>query len=168
MLLILFIMKVDFKMIPRGFFVTSGKAYSRVSHLNAFDQALKNAGIAQCNLVPVSSIIPEGCVQKEIRRISIGAITYAVIARMDGIEGENIGSAISWAVEKGNGWGIVAETHGYMKETALLEIAEWKIKEMAKIREIEIGKINYIYETLEVPMDNYGCVISALVFLTKV
>ena len=154
-------------MIPRGFFVTSGKAYSHISQLNAFDQALKNAEIAQCNLVTVSSIIPEGCVKKEIRRIPIGAITYAVIARMDGIEGENIGSAISWSVEKDNGWGIVAETHGYMKETALLEIAEWKIREMAKIREIEIGKINYTYETLEVPMDNYGCVISALVFLPE-
>jgi len=168
MLLILFIMKVGFKMIPRGFFVTSGKAYSHISHLNAFDQALINAEIAQCNLVPVSSIIPEGCVQKEIKHIPIGAITYTVIARMDGIEGENIGSAISWIVEKSNGWGIVAETHGYMKETALLEIAEWKIKEMAKIREIEIGKINYVYETLEVPMDNYGCVIAALVFLPEV
>jgi arginine decarboxylase len=155
-------------MIPRGFFVTSGKAYSHISHLNAFDQALKNAKISQCNLVLVSSIIPEGCVQKEIIRIPIGAITYAVIARMDGIEGENIGSAISWNVEKDNGWGIVAETHGYMKKAALLEIAEWKIKEMAKIRELEIGKINYKYETLEVPMDNYGCVISALVFLPEI
>jgi hypothetical protein len=39
---------------------------------------------------------------------------------------------------------------------------------MAKIRELEIGKINYKYETLEVPMDNYGCVISALVFLPEI
>jgi len=168
MLLIFLIKKVEFRMIPREFFVTSGKAYSHISHLNAFDQALKNAGIAQCNLVSVSSIIPEGCVQIEKRQIPIGSITHAVIAKMDGIEGENIGSAISWSLEKGNGWGIVAETHGYMKETALLEIAEWKIKEMARIRELELGKINYKYETLEVPMDNYGCVISALVFIPKV
>jgi arginine decarboxylase len=168
MLLFLFIVKVEFNMIPREFFVTSGKAFSHLSELNALDQALKNAGIAQCNLVPVTSIIPEGCVQRERTNIPIGAITHAVIARMDGNEGENIGSAISWSMDKGNGWGIVAETHGYMKETALLEIAEWKIMEMAKIREIEIGKINYTYETLEVPMDNYGCVISALVFLPEV
>jgi arginine decarboxylase len=168
MLLILILKKVEFKMIPREFFVTSGKAYSHTSHLNAFDQALKNAGIAQCNLVTVSSIIPEGCVQIEKRRIPIGSITHAVIAKMDGIEGENIGSAISWSMEKGNGWGIVAETHGYMKEKALLEIAEWKLMEMAKIRELELGKINYTYETLEVPMDNYGCVISALVFIPEV
>ena len=168
MLLTLFIMKVEFKMIPREFCVTSGKACSPISQLNALDQALKNAGIAQCNLVPVTSIIPEGCTHRERIALPIGAITHAVIAKMDGIEGENIGSAISWSMEKDNGWGIVAETHGYMKEAALLEIAEWKIKEMAKIREIEIGKINYIYETLEVPMDNYGCVIAALVFLLKV
>ena len=37
-----------------------------------------------------------------------------------------------------------------------------------KIRELEIGKINYKYETLEVPMDNYGSVISDLVFLPEI
>ncbi len=94
----------------------------------------------------------------------MGAITHAVMARMDGVEGQNIGAAISWAFEKNCEWGIVAETHGFMDESSLLEIAERKIREMAKIREIEIGKINYEFQTLRVPMDNYGCVIAALVF----
>jgi len=49
-------------MIPKEFFVTSAKATSPVSELNAFDLALKNAGIAQCNIVPVSSILPENMV----------------------------------------------------------------------------------------------------------
>jgi arginine decarboxylase len=152
------------EMIPREFFVTSGKAYSPTSELNAFDLALKRAGIAQCNLVPVTSILPRGCVQIEPTEIPVGAITYAVIARMNGNEGENIGAAIAWSWEKERKSGIVAETHGYMDEEALLEIAEWKIREMAKIREIEIDEINYKLETLRVPMDNYGCVLSALVF----
>jgi len=154
-------------MVPRKFFVTSGKAFSPTSELNAFDQALKNAGIAHCNLVPVTSILPKGCIQKERIDITIGAITHAVIARMDGTEGQNIGAAISWSWDKDSGSGIVAETHGYMDKEALLEIAQWKIEEMAKIREIEIDKINYIYETLRVPIDNYGCVIAALVFSTE-
>ena len=151
-------------MIPRTFFVTSGNASSPVSELNAFDQALKNAGIAQCNLVSVTSVLPKGCAQIEVTRIPDGAITYAVIARMDGGEGENIGAAIAWAFDKKGECGIVAETHGFMDEEALLEIAEWKIMEMAKIREIEIGKVKYEFQTLKVPMDNYGCVIAALVF----
>jgi pyruvoyl-dependent arginine decarboxylase (PvlArgDC) len=35
----------------------SGKAITQVSELNAVDLALKNAGIAQCNLVSVSSVL---------------------------------------------------------------------------------------------------------------
>jgi arginine decarboxylase len=71
-------------MIPKEFFITSGKATSQVSELNAFDLALKKAGIAQCNLVSVSSILPLGCKERKRRKITAGAITYAVIARMDG------------------------------------------------------------------------------------
>ena len=152
-------------MVPRGFFVTSGKAFSPISGLNAFDLALKKAGIAQCNLVPVSSILPPGCVEKNHQRIPIGSITHAVIARMDGEEGTTIGAAISWCWEKDKKYGIAAEAHGYMDKDALKEISEWKIREMAKIREIEIDKIHLRMETLRVPMDNYGCVIAALVYL---
>ena len=151
-------------MMPNEFFVTKGKAFSPTSELNAFDQALRNAGIAHCNLVSVSSILPKGCVQRDKINIPPGSITHAVIARMDGTEGQNIGATISWTWEKSGYYGIVAETHGFMDEAALLEIAEWKIMEMAKIRDIEIGEIHHICETIRVPMDNYGCVIAALVF----
>jgi len=151
-------------MIPTEFFTTSGKATSPVSELNAFDLALKKAGIAQCNLVSVSSILPERCKQRKRRKITAGAITYAVIARMDGEEGTTIGAGIAWAWEKNRKYGLVAEVHGYMDFKALRETLEWKIKEMAKIREIELDKIDYRTEFLRVPMDNYGCVISTLVY----
>jgi len=36
-------------MIPKEFFITSGKAASPVFELNAFDLALKKAEIVQCN-----------------------------------------------------------------------------------------------------------------------
>jgi len=137
-------------MIPKEFFVTSGKATSPVSELNAFDLALKKARIAQCNLVPVSSILPQGCKERKWRKIAAGAITYAVTAKMDGEEGTTIGAGIA--------------AHGYIDSKALRETLEWKIKEMAKIREIEIDKINYRTEVLRVPMDNYGCVMASLVY----
>lgn len=151
-------------MVPKEFFVTSGKAYSPTSQLNALDLALMRAGIAHCNLVPVTSILPDGCVQRDKIDIPIGSITHTVIARMDGVEGENIGATIAWSWKKEGGCGIVAESHGYMDGEALLEIVEWKIEEMAKIRNMELGHINYKYETMRVPMDNYGCVLAALVF----
>jgi len=151
-------------MMPKEFFITSGKAVSPVSELNAFDVALKNAGIAQCNIVPVSSILPPGCKQRRWRKIPAGSITFAVVARMDGDEGTCIGAGIAWAWEKGGEYGLVAEAHGYMERKALRETLEWKIKEMATIRGIEIAKISYRIEVLRVPMDNYGCVLAALVY----
>jgi len=154
-------------MIPREFFVTSGKASSPVSELNAFDMALKMAGIAQCNLVPVSSILPKGCKERKRNKIPTGSITFAVMARMDGYEGTTIGSGIAWAWEKNFEYGLVAETHGYTDRKTMLEILEWKIMEMAKIREIEINGIEYRTEVLRVPMDSYGCVIVALVYIPQ-
>ena len=152
-------------MIPKEFFVTSGKATSTVSELNAFDLALKNAGIAQCNLVSVSSILPHGCKERKWKKIPAGSITYSVIARMDGDEGTTIGAGIAWAWEKDKKYGLVAEAHGYMDLKAIKETFEWKIKEMAKIRGIEIDEIRYRAEVSRVPMDNYGCVIAALVYV---
>jgi arginine decarboxylase len=52
-----------------------------------------------------------------------------------------------------------------MDNKAMLEILDWKIKEMAKIREIEINGIEYRTEVLRVPMDSYGCVVAALVYM---
>ncbi len=151
-------------MIPKEFFVTSGKAVSPVSELNAFDVALKNAGIAQCNLVPVSSILPPGCKERKWRKIPAGSITHTVIARMDGDEGTTIGAGIAWTWEKNGKFGLVAEAHGFMDQRALKEVLEWKVREMAKIRGVELDRIRYRMEVLRVPMDNYGCVLAALVF----
>jgi len=130
-------------MIPKQFFVTSGRAVSPVSELNAFDLALKNAGIAQYNLVQVSSILPSGCKQTKRKAIPAGSITHAVVARMNGEEETIIGAGIVWAWEKNKRYGLVAEAHGHMDAKVLKETLEWKIREMAKIREIEIGEISY-------------------------
>jgi arginine decarboxylase len=153
------------KMIPKEFFVTSGRATSPISKLNAFDLALKNAGIAQCNLVSVSSVLPPGCKEIKLKQMPIGSITHAVVARMNA-EGEaTIGAGIAWAWEKDKKYGIVAEAHEYMDQEALEKTLEWKIREMAKIREIEIDKINHRTETLNVPTSNYGCVIAVLIYI---
>ncbi len=150
-------------MIPKEFFITSGKAVSPVSELNAFDLALKRAGIGQCNLVCVSSILPKNCTEVEKHNIDAGAVTFAVMARMDGDEGTTIGAGIAWAWARSKKYGLVAEAHGFMDKKALEETLEWKIREMAKIRSIQISPIQKRMEVQRVPMDNYGCVISALV-----
>jgi len=151
-------------MIPKEFFVTSGKATSQVSELNAFDLALKKAGISQCNIVSVSSVLPLGCKETEWKNIPTGAITYAVVARMDGKQNTTISAGIAWTWEKTKKYGIVAEAHGNIDQRTLKEMLEWKIREMAKIREIEIGEIKNRAETLKVSANSYGSVMAALVY----
>ncbi|UCH69649.1 MAG: pyruvoyl-dependent arginine decarboxylase [Candidatus Bathyarchaeota archaeon] len=152
-------------MIPREFFTTSGKAISPVSKLNAFDRALKNAGIAQCNLVQVSSILPTGCRKAELKAMPAGSIIYTVMARMDGTEGMAIGAGIAWAWEKTGKYGLVAEAHGQMDRKSLKATLEWKMSEMAKIRGIEIADTTYQTEVLTVPVKNYGCALAALIYV---
>jgi arginine decarboxylase len=152
-------------MIPREFFTTSGKAISPVSKLNAFDRALKNAGIAQCNLVQVSSILPPRCRKAELKEMPAGSIIYTVTARMDGTEGMAIGAGIAWAWEKTGKYGLVVEAHGQMDRKSLKATLEWKMSEMAKIRGIEIADITYQTEVLTVPLKNYGCALAALIYV---
>ncbi len=78
--------------IPTKFFVTSGKAVSKVSDLNAFDEALQNAGLAEQNIVSVSSVLPVGIKPVRKRDLSMGAITHCVLAQQRGGEGETVSS----------------------------------------------------------------------------
>lgn len=152
-------------MIPKEFFVTSGKAISPVSELNAFDLALKNAEIAQCNLVSVSSIIPPKCKEGKQKKIPVGSITFTVLTKIVGKGTTILSAGIAWGWGKHSEYGLVAEAHGKMNQQELRKSLEWKIKEMAKIREIEINNINFKIENLKLIPDNFGCVIAALVFI---
>jgi len=151
-------------MIPKAFFVTGGKAIGKVSKLNAFDLALKNAGIANCNLVGVSSIIPPKCEETAPREIPVGSITYAVISKADG-RNERISAGIAWSFAEEKSFGVVAEAYGSIDEAATRRMLNERIQEMAKTRGIKLCNIKYRIETLDVPEDRYGCVVVALVYL---
>jgi len=151
-------------LIPKEFFVTGGKAIGRLSELNAFDNALKDAGIANCNLVEVSSIIPPNCREVPPRDIPIGSITYTVISKAHG-RGGKISAGIAWGFAEREGFGIVAEAYGSMDEFAAKKILEERIQEMANARGIKLRNIKYKIETLDVPKGSYGCVVVALVYL---
>jgi len=154
----------DAQMIPKAFFVTGGKAIGTVSKLNAFDLALKNAGIANCNLVKVSSIIPPNCKETAPKKIPIGSITYAVISKADGRDGR-ISAGIAWGFAEGKNFGVVAEAYGSMDEPTTRRALKERIQEMANTRGINLCNVKYRIETLDVPKDSYGCAVVALVYL---
>lgn len=151
--------------LPTKFFVTSGKAVSKVSDLNAFDLALLNAKIGELNLVSVSSILPIGIEQLPITELPMGSITHCVLGEQRGGEGEMVSAGIAYGFRKDGKGGYVAEGHLHGTKKALKEILEWKMEEMAMIRDIEFRKIEYKIEELSIPMDHYGAVLAAVVYM---
>jgi len=149
---------------PRAFFVTGGKAIEKISKLNAFDLALKNAGIANCNIVKVSSIIPPNCKETLPREIPTGSITYAVLSKAYG-ENEIISAGIAWGFAEEEKIGIVAEASGSIDEETARGMLDERIQGMARAREINIHNVKYRIETLDVPEGYYGCALVALVYL---
>lgn len=151
--------------VPSRYFVTSGSATSPVSDLNAFDQALLEAGIGEQNIVPVSSVLPAGIEETDPVAIPRGAITHCVLSQERGTEGETISAGIAYAFRADGEGGYVAEGHGKMDAKSLREILEWKVDEIAKHRDVEIGETQYQIEAQAVPMDEYGACLAALVLL---
>lgn len=154
-------------LIPKSFFVTGGKAVSSVSSLNAFDAALSAAGIAQCNLVSVSSILPMEAREVDAYPITPGTITFAVLSRMDGLPGETICAGIAWGwTVKGErlSYGLVAEGHGYKSEGEMKEELRLKLEEMAEARGVKLSDIKFRIEGMRVPEGRYGCVVAALIY----
>ncbi|MDI6707799.1 MAG: arginine decarboxylase, pyruvoyl-dependent [Candidatus Thermoplasmatota archaeon] len=151
--------------VPTKFFVTSGKAISRVTDLNAFDKALLNAGIGEQNIISVSSILPGTIKQVPKKKLPTGALVQCVLAQMRGSEGETISAGIAYAFRKDRQGGYVAEGHGHMNKRAMKEILQWKLEEMAKLRGVELGSIRYKIEELSIPMDHYGACLAAVVYI---
>jgi arginine decarboxylase len=99
-------------------FLTKGVGRS-IYQLKSFEDALRQAGVAQQNLVSVSSILPPKCrvIYREdgLKMLKPGAITFCVMARCDTNEhGRLIASSIGIAVPRDrNNWGYLSEVHSH-------------------------------------------------------
>jgi arginine decarboxylase len=144
------------------FFVVAGFGESDTSGLNAFDHALVDAGIAQLNLVPVSSIIPEDASETQPIDLPAAKITHCVIARCDCRQGETISAGIAWAQLEH--YGIVAEDAGHHTQLKLQENLTHKIQEMAESRRQQPHEIKYKTKTKKVTK-KHGTTIAALIYV---
>jgi arginine decarboxylase len=81
--------------------------------------ALRQAGVAQQNLVQVSSILPANCKiiskEKGVKMLVPGSISFCVLARADTNEhGRLVASSVGVAIPKdGEKWGYLSEIHGH-------------------------------------------------------
>lgn len=101
-------------MVPTHMFLTRGVGVHR-EKLASFEQALRRAGVAYCNLVSVSSILPPAC--RIISRsrgeglLKPGDITHCVMARSETNERNRLVSAsIGLAIPTDR------RTYGYLSE----------------------------------------------------
>lgn len=106
------------RIIPRRIFFARGKGVHK-EKLASFEAALRDAGIANLNLVYVSSIFPPGCkkipVSEGLKSLSPGEITHCVMARQDTKEsGRRIVAAIGVAIPRNPElYGYLSEHHGF-------------------------------------------------------
>ena len=117
-------------LVPTRVFLTKGVGRHKY-RLKSFEDALRQAGVAQQNLVQVSSILPPRCKiiskEKGLLRLTPGGICYCVMARADTEEhGRLVASSVGIAVPKDkNKWGYLSEVHGYgMNEQEAADLAE--------------------------------------------
>jgi arginine decarboxylase len=117
-------------LVPRKVFLTKGVGRHKYQ-LKSFEEALKKAGIAQQNLVQVSSILPPKCKiigrENGLNTLIPGQISYCVMARSDTNEhGRLIASSIGIAVPKDRSkWGYISEVHSHgMNQQEASDMAE--------------------------------------------
>jgi len=104
--------------VPSQVFLTRGVGVHKYK-LSSFEESLRNAGVANQNLVSVSSILPPGCkiITKKsgLEKMAPGSIRFTVLARIDTNEHNRLISAsIGVAQPKDNDkWGYLSEVHEY-------------------------------------------------------
>lgn len=101
-------------LVPKKLFLTKGVGVHK-ERLASFEAALRDAGIASCNLVYVSSIIPPNCAllprEKGLRLLEPGQIVFCVMSRIDSNEPNRLmAAAVGLALPQDRG------SYGYLSE----------------------------------------------------
>jgi arginine decarboxylase len=142
--------------------ITSGKAEGP-SKLNAFDNALLDAGIGDVNLIKVSSIIPTGAEIVELPQFPAGKMVNTVLSYVSSSrEGDQLCAVIVVAIS--DELGCVVEHGGINQDPEKVKgEALDMVNSMMQIRGLEIKDI--IIKCQEHQVKNQGAAIAAVVYL---
>ncbi|QDG53572.1 arginine decarboxylase, pyruvoyl-dependent [Persicimonas caeni] len=147
---------------PTHYFIAAGHAEG-YSPLNAFDQALLEAGVGDTNLVRMSSILPPSCQRIEPIDLPYGALVPVAYADMvSSNPGEWIAAAVAIGVPADPKLpGLIMEHHGVGR----LDEIEAQVREMAvqgmAYRNREIQKVVSI--GMEHQVDKHGAAFAGVV-----
>jgi arginine decarboxylase len=142
--------------------ITSGKAEGPTK-LNAFDNALLEAGIGDVNLIKVSSILPAATKIIELPTLTPGDMINCVLSYVSSDNGGDIICA-AIAVATSSDFGCVVENSGINKDPEKIrEDAISMVKYMMEVRNKEIKEL--IVEEINHKVVNEGAAVAAVIYL---
>lgn len=131
--------------------------------LNAFDNALTDAGIGDVNLIKVSSMLAGNAEIKTLPKLKAGAMVNCVLSTVTSDNpGDEITAVIAVAI--GEKLGCVVETTGINKKVdELTDEAKIMVEYMMEKRNVEIQKL--IIESSNTTVKNIASVVTSVVYL---
>lgn len=128
--------------VPSRVFFTSGKGFHEKERVS-LQHALVDAGIGDCNLVKVSSVIPPGCVvisrEEGEKLLRPGCVVFAVIAKAQTNEPhQRLTVGLGWAIpDHPTSPGFIAEieedeANGLSAEAAADEVGPMAVRILAE------------------------------------
>ena len=133
--------------------------------LNAFDNALTDAGIGNVNLIKVSSMLAGNTEISELPQLKAGAMVNCVLSE---ITSDNPGDEITAviAVAIGETLGCVVETNGINKNpNDLIEEAKMMVEYMMDKRSVEIKDL--IVKSSTATVKEIASVVASVVYLNE-
>ena len=133
--------------------------------LNAFDNALSDAGIGDVNLIKVSSMLSANTEITDLPPLKPGSMVNCVLSE---ITSDNPGDKITAvvAVAIGDELGCVVETKGInKKEDELIDEARFMVTYMMEKREVEIKEL--IVEKATATVKEIASVVASVVYLEE-
>ncbi|MBQ7927957.1 MAG: arginine decarboxylase, pyruvoyl-dependent [Methanobrevibacter sp.] len=133
--------------------------------LNAFDNALSDAGIGDVNLIKVSSMLAGNAEIVDLPTLKAGSMVNCVLSEVTSdVKGEEITAVIALAI--GEELGCVVETTGRNKNhDDLVEEAKFMVNYMMEKRGVEIRAL--IVESSTATVDNIASVIASVVYVEE-
>lgn len=133
------------------------------TRLNAFDNALADAGIGDVNLIKVSSMLGKNTQVKDLPKLKPGAMVNCVLSSVTSCKpGDTITAVVAVAI--GEKLGCVVETTGTNKDKQdLIEEANFMVNYMMEKRGVEIKEI--IIESASTTVENVASVVASVVYL---
>lgn len=147
----------------KKYLICSGTGFGR-SELNSFDEALRNSGVANYNLVKVSSILPANAERKSRVTIPEGSVLYTAYANITSTrEGDVVSAAIAVGipVNKGN-VGIIMEYSGRCTEKEAHQAVCSMVDDAMKSRGYEIEEIFCVTSSVESHAGQFATAFAAL------